>query len=47
MLATRMADPVAHFEAYIEQDNIEEYFERLELFFEIHRIMTGKKVVHL
>jgi len=26
-----MADPVAHFEAYKEQDDVEEYFERLEL----------------
>jgi len=42
-----MADSVAHFEAYNEQDDIEEYFERLELFFEVHRIATGKKVAHL
>ena len=43
----RMADSVARFEAYNEQDDIEEYFERLELFFEVHHIATGKKVAHL
>ena len=46
-LATRMAEPIARFEAYNETDDIEEYFERVELFFEVHKVATAKKVAHL
>ena len=46
-LATRMTEPIARFEPYNEGDDIEEYFERVELFFEVHKIASGKKVAHL
>ena len=42
-----MAKSIARFEAYNEADDIEEYFERVELFFEVHQIPSGKKVAHL
>ena len=43
-MATRMAESIARFEPYNEGDDIEEYFERIELFFEIHKIASGKKL---
>ena len=42
-----MSESIACFEPYNEGDDIEEYFERLELFFEAHKISAGKKVAHL
>ena len=41
-----MAESIAWFEPYNEGDDIEEYFERIELFFEVHKIASGKKVAH-
>ena len=41
-----MAESVARFEAYNKADDIEEYFEQVELFFEVHQIPSGKKVAH-
>ena len=45
-LATRMTEPIARFEPYNE-DDIEEYFEHVELFLEVHKITSEKKVAHL
>ena len=42
-----MAKSIARFEAYNENDDIEEYFERMELFFDVHKIESGKRVAHL
>ena len=41
-----MATSIARFEAYNEGDDIEEHFEWVELFFEVHKIATAKNVVH-
>ena len=41
-----MAESIARFEPYNEGDDIEEYFERIELFFKVHKIASGKKVAH-
>ena len=41
-----MAESIARLEPYNEGDDIEEYFERMELFFEVHKIALGKKVAH-
>ena len=41
-----MAESIARFEPYTEGDDNEEYFERIELFFEVHKIALGKKVAH-
>ena len=46
-LAMRRSESIARFEPYNEADDIEEYFEWLELFFEVHKITAGKKVAHL
>ena len=46
-LATRMTEPIARFVPYNEGDDIEEYFERVELFFEVYKIASEKKVAHL
>ena len=46
-LATRMIELIACFEPYNEGDDVEGYFERVELFFEVHKIASGKKVAHL
>ena len=42
-----MTELIAHFEPYSEGDDIEGYFERMELFFEVHKIASEKKVAHL
>ena len=42
-----MAESIAQFEPYNENDDIEEYFERAELFFEVHKVATAKKAAHL
>ena len=39
----RMAGSIARFEAYNETDDIEEYFEWVELFFRVHQIPSGKE----
>ena len=41
-----MAESIARFEPYNEGDDIEEYFERIELFFEVHKIASRKIVAH-
>ena len=46
-MAMRRSESIARFEPYNEADDIEEYFEWLELFFEVHKITAGKKVAHL
>ena len=46
-LATSMANPIACFETYQEADDIKEYFERLELFFEVQKVVNDSKVAHL
>ena len=46
-LATKMTEPFVHFEQYNKSDNIEEYFERLELFFQVHGVEGDKKVLRL
>ena len=45
-LATRMSESIACFEPYNEGGYTEEYFKRVELFFEVHKISAGKKVAH-
>ena len=42
-LTTRMTELIAHFEPYSEGDDIEGHFERMELFFEVHKIASEKK----
>ena len=42
-----MTEPIARFKPYNEGDDIEEYFDHMELFFEVHKIASEKKVVHL
>ena len=42
-----MAEPFVRFEQYNELDDIEEYFERLELFFQVHGVANEKKVPRL
>jgi len=42
-LGLRIANPVACFEAYNEQDDIEEYFERLELFLRYIALQLERK----
>lgn len=39
-----MAESFVRFAQYNESDDIEEYFERLELFFQVHGIGAGKKL---
>ena len=46
-LAMTMSESIAHFDRYNEGDDIEEYFERLEFFLEVHKISAGEEVVHL
>ena len=43
-MATRMAESIVRFEPFNEGDDIEEYFERIERFFEIHKIASEKKL---
>ena len=42
-----MTEPFVRFEQYNKSDNIEEYLERLELFFQVHGVERDKKVPHL
>ena len=42
-----MAEPFVRFEQYNELDDIEGYFERLELFFLVHGVANEKKVPRL
>ena len=42
-----MAQVTVKFEAYSETDDIEDYFERLELFLTVNNIEDEKKVAHL
>ena len=42
-----MTEPFIRFEQYHESDDIEEYFERLELFFQAHGVAAEKKVPHI
>ena len=46
-MATRMSESIACFEPYNEGDDTEEYFEWVELFFEVYKISAGKKAAHL
>ena len=43
-MATKMNEPFIHFEQYNECDDIEEYFEQLQLFFQMHGVEGDKKV---
>jgi len=38
-----MTEPFIRFEQYHESDDIEEYFERLKLFFQAHGVAAEKK----
>ena len=42
-----MAESIACFEPYNEGDDIEQYFEWVKLFFEMHKFSAEKKVAHL
>ena len=44
-----MSEYIAHFKPYNEgeSDDTEEYFKQVELFFEMHKISAGKKIVYL
>ena len=43
----KMTEPVVRFEQYHESEDIEEYFERLELFFQAHGVERDTKVPRL
>ena len=43
-LATSMANPIARFETYQEANDVEEYSEQLELFFEVQKVANDSKV---
>ena len=43
-MATKMTEPFIRFEQYNECDDIEEYFEQLQLFFQMHGVEGDKKV---
>ena len=44
---TRMAQIPVKFEPYKEHDDIEDYFERLELFLVVNKVADDQKVPHL
>ena len=46
-MVTRMSESIARFKSYNEGDNIEKYFEQVELFFKVCKISAGKEVAHL
>ena len=43
----RMAQISVKFEPYEEHDDIEDYFERLELFLAVNKVSDDEKVPHL
>ena len=43
-MATRLTEPLTCFEQFHKSDDIEEYFEWLELFLKVQRVDAKKKV---